>query len=242
MAKRQAHERDDQGRPIHARDAEGRPICGAKRRDGGRCTSRQRKANGRCRLHGGNTPRGPASPHFKHGQHSRAYREILSGALLRGYVRVEDDAVLTSTREQQGVWLAREQELVELLADGAAPAWGRLAELAVEIRTAQQEGEAGTARLVAALEGVLELAGNGAGREETWRELERCTRQLARLKEVERRHREAERLSVPLEVVMAFVRSLVGLALEHIADGERAAAFAEDVRRLQAGRPPQLRA
>jgi hypothetical protein len=28
-------------------------------------------ANGRCRLRGGKTPNGVASPHFKHGQHSK---------------------------------------------------------------------------------------------------------------------------------------------------------------------------
>lgn len=32
--------------------------------------------NGRCRYHGGLTPVGPASPHFKHGRHSVLLREI----------------------------------------------------------------------------------------------------------------------------------------------------------------------
>ncbi|NJM55321.1 MAG: hypothetical protein HC841_04870 [Verrucomicrobiae bacterium] len=34
--------------------------------------------NGRCRLHGGKTPRGPASPHFKTGRYSKYTAESLA--------------------------------------------------------------------------------------------------------------------------------------------------------------------
>lgn len=53
------------------------PKCGAKKRDGsGECCGlpagwgTDHVGEGRCKLHGGNTPRGADSPHFRHGQRS----------------------------------------------------------------------------------------------------------------------------------------------------------------------------
>ena len=47
-----------------------KPICGAKTRSGGMCQSPP-MPNGRCRMHGGSTPYGVASPHFKTGRYSK---------------------------------------------------------------------------------------------------------------------------------------------------------------------------
>lgn len=54
-----------------------RLICGAKTRAGTPC-QRAPMANGRCNLHGGKSPRGIASPHFKHGRYSKSLPENLS--------------------------------------------------------------------------------------------------------------------------------------------------------------------
>lgn len=54
-----------------------RPICGAKKKRGrGVCSSTLLYPNGRCRVHGGATPAGPASVHFKHGRHSKLLKDI----------------------------------------------------------------------------------------------------------------------------------------------------------------------
>lgn len=52
-------------------------TCGAKTRAGKVCQG-QAMANGRCRMHGGSTPQGMASVHYKHGRYSKA----LAGTLL----------------------------------------------------------------------------------------------------------------------------------------------------------------
>jgi hypothetical protein len=60
-------------------------ICGAKTRSGGRCKNAP-VAAGRCRMHGGASLRGVASPTFKHGRFSKylpvrlaaRYREALA--------------------------------------------------------------------------------------------------------------------------------------------------------------------
>ena len=59
-------------------------ICGAKNRQGKAC-QRSPMPNGRCKLHGGATPSGPDSPHYKHGRYALAFRgklaEKFSGAM-----------------------------------------------------------------------------------------------------------------------------------------------------------------
>lgn len=52
-------------------------TCGARTRSGTPC----RKAampNGRCRLHGGKTPSGPDSPHYRHGRYANVFKGQLA--------------------------------------------------------------------------------------------------------------------------------------------------------------------
>ena len=49
--------------------------CGAKTRNGGTCKNPPINGHGRCRMHGGKTPRGPASANFKHGLYATAFKE-----------------------------------------------------------------------------------------------------------------------------------------------------------------------
>lgn len=61
--------------------------CGAKTRAGTPCQRAPLAGRTRCRLHGGATPRGRASPHWRHGRRSIAVRE--AGLHLgRGLVRL----------------------------------------------------------------------------------------------------------------------------------------------------------
>jgi hypothetical protein len=68
---------------ITKRNLPGAPICGAKlRKRDGLCQSKVLYPNGRCKLHGGPTPNGIASPAFKHGQHIRYWRYFEGLGLL----------------------------------------------------------------------------------------------------------------------------------------------------------------
>lgn len=88
-----------------------RKICGAKRKGGkGVCqTHKGLGENGRCRMHGGTTPRGIASPNFKHGRWSQylptgiagKYQEAAADQALM-HIRQDValvDAMLTSYTE-----------------------------------------------------------------------------------------------------------------------------------------------
>lgn len=56
-------------------------ICGAKTRSGGQCQKPPVKGANRCKLHGGKTPRGTDSPHWKNGLYSQYASESLKDVL-----------------------------------------------------------------------------------------------------------------------------------------------------------------
>jgi hypothetical protein len=53
-------------------------VCGAKLRGKKKTCQRSPMANGRCRLHGGGTPKGEASANFKHGRYSLVFQGKLA--------------------------------------------------------------------------------------------------------------------------------------------------------------------
>ena len=46
-------------------------VCGAKTRSGSACQNRPVKGSNRCRMHGGQSPKGKSSPAYKHGLYSK---------------------------------------------------------------------------------------------------------------------------------------------------------------------------
>jgi len=59
-------------------------VCGAKTRQGNPCQRSPARGRTRCRLHGGATPRGRASPHFKTGKYSKFLPHRLIGRYKEG--------------------------------------------------------------------------------------------------------------------------------------------------------------
>lgn len=55
-------------------------TCGAKTRSGGRCKNLAMYPAGRCRMHGGKSLRGLASPRYKHGRYSKDTLAMLTRA------------------------------------------------------------------------------------------------------------------------------------------------------------------
>lgn len=66
-------------------------------------------ANGRCRIHGGATPGGFASPHFKTGRYSK----VLPAALRDRYEQARGDEDLLSLRDELALVDARIGEVLQ---------------------------------------------------------------------------------------------------------------------------------
>ena len=71
-------QRNGDGLHVEPEGGAGNPIgpplpykpCGAKKQVNGDCCRAAAMQNGRCRLHGGLSPKGMASTNWKHGKHS----------------------------------------------------------------------------------------------------------------------------------------------------------------------------
>jgi hypothetical protein len=61
-------------------------LCGAKLRGKDRTCRKPPMANGKCRLHGGLTPNGPASANYQHGR----YASVFKGRLAEKFQRADE--------------------------------------------------------------------------------------------------------------------------------------------------------
>ena len=84
-------------------------TCGAKTRSGGRCKNLAMHPAGRCRMHGGKSLRGLASPRYKHGKYSKDTLARLTRAAGARAVAVAAETVAALDEPRS--------ELAELLGD-----------------------------------------------------------------------------------------------------------------------------
>src|SRR5690349_13713695 len=89
------------------------PICGAKTKTGAPCKGAP-MPNGRCRLHGGKTPSGIASPQYKTGRYSR----VLPTRLQSRYDAARTDAALLELRDDISLLDARLEDLLSRVDTG----------------------------------------------------------------------------------------------------------------------------
>lgn len=87
--------------------------CGAKTRSGVPCKNWAME-NGRCRLHGGKTPKGIASPHWKHGRYSK----YLPQGILDRYQAFANDPETLSLESEIAIIDTRLSMLFERWRDG----------------------------------------------------------------------------------------------------------------------------
>src|SRR5579871_5515650 len=87
--------------------------CGAKTRSGGSCRQ-WAMPNGRCRMHGGKTPRGPALPQYKHGRYSK----VLPADLAARYAEARTDQELVAFRDDIALVDARLADVLARLGQG----------------------------------------------------------------------------------------------------------------------------
>jgi len=113
-----------------------RAECGARTRNGGKCRRPPLAGRTRCRLHGGATPSGIASPHFKNGARSR-YLKHLPREMVRGYKAALADPDLTALDAELALLTARIGQLLERLSQAPAPPWGKAVEALNDVLTAE---------------------------------------------------------------------------------------------------------
>ncbi|MFN7949450.1 MAG: HGGxSTG domain-containing protein [Blastocatellia bacterium] len=193
------------------RKSKGEP-CGAMTRSGQPCHS-PAMPNGRCRMHGGTTPSGVASPHFIHG----GYSKHLPLRLAARINELTADPLLLELRGDVAVITHRLYELYGRLYDGESGAlWQELQDALKELRL--QRASKNTARMVLALTRIEQLIERGASDQETWAEINQQTLLRTRMIEAERRRLHETGQMIPAERVMAFAAALTEAVRRHVTD------------------------
>lgn len=106
-------------------EIETKRICGAKTSSGRVCQKHPMKGKTRCHKHGGKTPCGMASPHWKGGKYSK----YVPKGLKNSYERALSDAELLSLRDDIALLESRQVEILETIskANEGAPQWEEVA-------------------------------------------------------------------------------------------------------------------
>jgi len=212
--------------PMHTPQPHAR-ACGAKTRSSEPCRNLPVTGATRCRMHGGATPSGIASPHFRTGRHSKhlpvqlveRYRESLADPEL---LALRDDIALVDAR------VADLLMTVSTVESGSA--WKRLAALWRDLETAQGKHDAsGMARALTELGSVIR---GGLADAAAWVDVMSLIEQRRKLTETEHKRLVAMQQMIGVEEAMTFVAAVQASVQRHIRDPVILRAIAGDMAQL----------
>ena len=180
-----------------------------------------------CRMHGGKTPRGPASPHFKDGRYSR----FLPSRLFAQYCAAANDPRLLELRESIATVDARIVDLLQRVDSGEAGSLWRQTQTAMgRIQRAQARGHGD------ALEGAVgtlqRLITQGVADYAAWHEVGELIEQRRRLCESEQKRVTMAHEVLTVEQAMMLVGQVVDVIRTHVPDRQVLSAIALDLQAL----------
>lgn len=204
-------------------------ICGAKRRkrEGLRCLSPVVNENGRCRLHGGTTPKGIQSPNWKDGRHSR----YMGGALREKYIAARSDPDLLQLRSEVELVDARLGELLERVHSGESGALWRKVSDAFKVYTEQLDAErrgVQGADATGAFNRLSNAIENGMLDYAAWDDIGKQVDRRQRLVDAERKHLLQAKQMITAEQFMETLQFVQGVILKHVSDTHIRAAIGRD--------------
>jgi hypothetical protein len=221
-------------------DSTGRRFCGAKKKDGTPCRALAR-ANGRCRIHGGNSVQGIASGTYKHGRYSQYMPEAI-GTLA---YQAANDSELFNLRELIGVYDARIKSALQELEEGGGlnrmkairDAWDEFKE-AID---AMDRGVRFTkAELDARLRKVDSLIRASGHDFYLWMDVDVAAINLKKLMESERKRQIEMHALIPTVKAQDFARNVIMVVRSHVTDQGQLTRIQQDLEQLIGGYPALL--
>jgi hypothetical protein len=179
--------------------------------------------NGRCRLHGGLTPSGIASPNYKHGR----YSEVLPARLQGRYKAARDDGELLALREDVALTDARLADLIARVDTGESGAlWKKLQETRLAFMAARRADDPiGQAEAITT---IMETIGRGHSDYAAWREIGGVLEQRRKLVESERKRLIEMQQTITAEQAMVLVQALLASIRTHATERAALAAIQAD--------------
>lgn len=194
---------------------------------GEQCKKDAVQGSTKCHMHGGKTPRGMASPHYKHGRYSKD----LPSRLADKYQEARSDSELLALRDDIALVDARLRELVGRIDTGEADSLWRWLEEAVDdlLIARRSKDQAGIA---AAVNDIVQAVEKGSSERKTWAEIFDLLERRKRLVESERKRLVDMQQMITSERAMLLLSVVVDTVRRHVNDRDALAAISADIGKL----------
>jgi hypothetical protein len=201
------------------------PKCGALTRRGTPCQG-PAMANGRCRMHGGASPRGIEHPSFVSGRYSKSAPDRLVGR----YAEALADPERHDLRDEIALAEAKIDDLLQGMA------YGESDRLWIELLTLERKSRVAPPDKAAAYrEEILRLIRDGGDESLAWRDVGDWMRAKQRAVEADVRVAQVKQHMMSAEEVMALVAGILDAIKRHVLDQATRSALARDIRALGTG-------
>lgn len=200
--------------------------CGAKKRDGTPCKA-PAMANGRCRIHGGKSPKGMLVNTYKTGKYSK----YLPARMQERYTAAVNDSELLSLRSDLALMEARIADLLTRVDTGeAGKAWQEIKAVYRDLSyNFNAKNTTGVMRSMADMQGILD---RGYADYQAWNELQACLEQKRRLQESEQKRLVAMGQMVTAEEGMGLAMALLNAVRSVVSDRRQLSAIQNEFIRL----------
>lgn len=199
-------------------------ICGAKTKGGSPCKTSPME-NGRCRLHGGATPRGLANPNTKHGRWSKD----LPTRLAAKYQQAKSDEQLLELRDELAVVDVRLSDLLSGVdAGGASETWRELSRMVAAYKSAGEDERP------AMLDSIFATVKRGARDWQRWEDVFKAIERRTRLAESERKRLVEMQQMMTSDQAMTLLAAVVDTVRKHVTDPNALRGISADITRLVA--------
>jgi hypothetical protein len=216
-------------------------MCGARRRNGLPCRKAGMMPSGRCRLHGGMTPHGISSPHFRTGRHCRH----LPKHLKADQEQAASDAQLVSLRSELALIEVRFNDLFKAMSKVHGPRWKTVIGALDEFRVTLRAGDKKAKKLAFAK--LCKLIRSGSDGQATydglWVEVLELIQDKRKVAKVEWKRLAALKNLLPLPDVLTVLVAFLNRIKERVHDPETLRALQNDLTQLIGARcSPEKRA
>ncbi len=194
--------------------------CQAKAKSTGQ-QCRRRAVSGKqvCTVHGGLTPGGIASPHWKHGRYSK----YAPTRLIERYIEAQSDSEILNLTEEIALVDARIADVLKRVDAGeSGQIWSELQEKRKKFLGAQRKQDQET--MAEALTDILNLVARGHADWSAWLEVMNLIERRRRLVESEQRRRMSMHLLIKVEeaaqAMVILADAVRGAVVEYVRDPE----------------------
>lgn len=196
--------------------------CGAKTRTGGKCRKRP-GSSGRCRLHGGASLVGIASPRFKHGRYSK----YMPADLAERYEELNESALFKQHREGLALVQARISQLLEQIGKEGNTDLTLLVSHLDLLESSLLRGKIEQAIQIIRECKALVSSSNSDGKH--WREICQLIEQSRKLVDSDAKQRFAFDQVLTVEETQVFVSRVGSLIKRHVSDDEILRSIADEL-------------